>query len=96
MQIIRRNIVYIMFLCFVIMLVGLLFNDNVWFDETYTLALIRHSYVEMIDILKTDMHPPLYFVGLKFFVPYLAIISLLQKSFLPLVFLCFFCLAAVI
>lgn len=50
MQIIRRNIVYIIFLFFVIMLVGLLFNDNVWFDETYTLALIRHSYVEIIDI----------------------------------------------
>lgn len=67
MQIIRRNITYIIFLGFVIMLVGLLFNDNVWFDETYTLALIRHGYGEMIDILKSDMHPPLYFVGLKFF-----------------------------
>lgn len=67
MQIIRRNITYLIFLCFVIMLIGLLFNDNVWFDETYTLALIRHSYGEMIDILKSDMHPPLYFIGLKFF-----------------------------
>ncbi len=49
------------------MVSGLLFNDNVWFDETYTLALVRHSYGEMTDILRSDMHPPLYFAGLKLF-----------------------------
>ena len=46
---------------------GLIFNDNVWFDEAYTLALIRHDYGELLDILKTDMHPPLYFLSLKAF-----------------------------
>lgn len=46
---------------------GLLFNDNVWFDETYTLALIRHDFSEITDILRSDMHPPLYFAGLKLF-----------------------------
>lgn len=46
---------------------GLVFNDNVWFDEAYTLALIRHGYGEVLDILKTDMHPPLYFISLKAF-----------------------------
>ncbi len=38
-----------------------------WFDETYTLALIRHDYGDIIRILKSDMHPPLYFVSLKLF-----------------------------
>ncbi|MCH5202488.1 MAG: glycosyltransferase family 39 protein [Oscillospiraceae bacterium] len=45
----------------------LIFNDNIWFDESYTLALIQHSYPEIIEILKTDMHPPLYFLSLKLF-----------------------------
>ena len=47
--------------------VGLVFNSNVWFDEAYTISLIRHSYSEIIEILKTDMHPPLYFLSLKLF-----------------------------
>ena len=46
---------------------GLVFNDNVWFDEAYTLALIRHDYGGVLDILQTDMHPPLYFISLKAF-----------------------------
>ena len=46
---------------------GLVFNDTIWFDEAYTLALIRHDYGEVLDILKTDMHPPLYFISLKAF-----------------------------
>ena len=45
--------------------VALIFNDNIWFDEAYTLALIRHSFGDVIGILKTDMHPPLYFISLK-------------------------------
>lgn len=47
--------------------VALIFNDNIWFDEAYTLALIRHSFGDVIGILKTDMHPPLYFISLKAF-----------------------------
>lgn len=56
-------------LCLVIFLLsaGLLFSNNIWFDESYTCALIEHSYSDMISILKDDMHPPLYFVSLKFF-----------------------------
>lgn len=45
----------------------LIFNHNVWFDETYTLALIQHHYDDVIRILRSDMHPPLYFVTLKLF-----------------------------
>ena len=45
----------------------LIFNNNIWFDEAYTLALIKHSYGDIISILKSDMHPPLYFISLKAF-----------------------------
>ena len=29
---------------------GLVFNDTIWFDEAYTLALIRHDYGEVLDL----------------------------------------------
>ena len=45
----------------------LIFSGSVWFDEAYTLALIRHDYGTLLNILKTDMHPPLYFISLKAF-----------------------------
>ena len=45
----------------------LIFNDNIWFDEAYTLSLVRHDFSDLISILKTDMHPPLYFISLKLF-----------------------------
>ena len=47
--------------------VGLIFSKSIWFDESYTLALIRHDYLDIISILKDDMHPPLYFLCLKLF-----------------------------
>ncbi len=67
MKKIRKEMVYILLISLIIMSAGLLFNDNVWFDETYTLALIRHDVSEITDILRSDMHPPLYFAGLKLF-----------------------------
>lgn len=47
--------------------VCLIFNNDLWFDEAYTVSLIRHDFGDVIDILKTDMHPPLYFLSLKLF-----------------------------
>lgn len=47
--------------------ISLIFNGNLWFDEAYTLSLIQHNFSEIIEILKTDMHPPLYFISLKAF-----------------------------
>lgn len=41
---------------------------DIWIDEAYTKSLVRHSYVEIIQLIKNDFHPPLYFFGLKFFV----------------------------
>lgn len=63
----KRNIAYITLVFIVLLPFCLIFNDNIWFDESYTLALIQHSYPEIIKILKTDMHPPLYFLSLKLF-----------------------------
>ena len=63
----KLNIPYIALAFIAILPFCLIFNDNIWFDESYTLALIQHSYPDIIKIVKTDMHPPLYFLSLKLF-----------------------------
>lgn len=63
----RNNLQYIVFAILSLFSLSLIFNNNVWFDEAYTISLIQHNYSEIIEILKTDMHPPLYFISLKFF-----------------------------
>lgn len=40
---------------------------SIWFDETFTLGLIQHSYKELIYLTGRDVHPPLYYVLLKGF-----------------------------
>ena len=42
--------------------------SDIWIDEAFTKSLVRHSYGEIIQLIKNDFHPPLYFFGLKFFV----------------------------
>lgn len=63
----RNNLPYIVFAILSLFSLSLIFNNNVWFDEAYTLSLIQHNYAEVIKILETDMHPPLYFISLKAF-----------------------------
>lgn len=45
-----------------------LHNTVYWFDESYTAALIRYSYLDIWEITGTDVHPPLYYFMLKVFV----------------------------
>ena len=47
-----------------------LFNisfSDLWCDEIYTKSLINFHVPEMIAQFKNDLHPPLYFIGLKLF-----------------------------
>ena len=60
-----NHTVYIIFAVLSLFSLTLIFNDNIWFDEAYTLSLIQHNYSDIINILKSDMHPPLYFLSLK-------------------------------
>lgn len=43
------------------------FHSEVWFDEAYTMALIKHNYSEIIRIDMNDVHPVLYYLLLKLF-----------------------------
>ena len=62
-----NNLPYLIFAVLSLFSISLIFNHNIWFDEAYTLSLIQHDYADMIDILQSDMHPPLYFISLKLF-----------------------------
>ena len=66
---VNQNIWFI--LIFTFASIFYLFNINfsdLWIDEAFTKALVRHSYEEILQLIKNDFHPPLYFFGLKLFV----------------------------
>ena len=42
-------------------------NGNVWYDEAYTLEMIKHSFSEIAEITAADVHPPMYYYMLKIF-----------------------------
>lgn len=41
------------------------FHGNIWFDESYSMALASHTLPEIIAIGATDVHPVLYYVMLR-------------------------------
>ena len=43
------------------------FNNNIWFDESYTVGLVKHSLSEIIKISSADVHPPFYYIILKLY-----------------------------
>jgi hypothetical protein len=66
---VNQNIWFI--LIFIFASVFYLYNINfsdIWIDEAFTKALVRHSYGEITKLIKNDFHPPLYFFGIKLFV----------------------------
>lgn len=40
-------------------------SDNIWADEAYTFAMLRHSFGEIWTITAADVHPPLYYFAAK-------------------------------
>lgn len=42
-------------------------NTVYWFDESYSVSLIQHSFTEIWAITAQDVHPPLYYYMLKVF-----------------------------
>ncbi len=68
----KKNIGYhIAFIIFILagalLYSSLIFNNNVWYDEAYSLAMIGHSFSDICKITAADVHPPLYYFGLKVF-----------------------------
>lgn len=44
------------------------FSQRIWTDEAFSLMMITHSYPEMVLLTAADVHPPLYYLILKFVV----------------------------
>ena len=45
-----------------------LFPDNFWSDEIWSLKMLKLSFGEMLDKTAGDVHPPLFYIVLRFFV----------------------------
>lgn len=41
------------------------FHSNIWFDESYSVAIVNHSFSEIWTIGSYDVHPILYYWMLK-------------------------------
>lgn len=42
-------------------------HEDLWYDECYSAAMIRHSFIDICRITSGDSHPPLYYILLKAF-----------------------------
>lgn len=38
-----------------------IFHTNMWFDESYSIAIVRHSFAEIWNITSYDVHPVFYY-----------------------------------
>lgn len=41
------------------------FSSSIWFDETFSMALVQHSSSDIMLLTGQDVHPPLYYLMLK-------------------------------
>jgi len=55
----------IIFICGTVFLFIGLTSNSIWYDEAFTGALARHSFMDIIRISAGDNHPPLYFIITK-------------------------------
>lgn len=66
-----------------------IFHSNLWFDESYSVAIAKHSFSEIWSIGANDVHPILYYFVLHIvgMITNYNIIALRLVSFLPLAIL---------
>ncbi|MEG1705648.1 MAG: glycosyltransferase family 39 protein, partial [Clostridia bacterium] len=69
-----------------------IFNNNIWFDESYTVGLVNHNIIDLIKIAIADVHPVLYYILLRIFSIIFgnSIIILKLFSIIPIVLLAIF------
>ena len=37
------------------------FHEDIWFDESYSVAIAKHDFADIWKITGKDVHPPLYY-----------------------------------
>ena len=53
----------------------LCFSNDIWYDELFTVGMIKHSYGDLIAFTARDVHPPLYYCIVKFAVELCKLVS---------------------
>lgn len=61
-----KNIVMALAILGMILAIACSFNGSIWADEAYSLRITQYSYKEIITMCAADVHPPLYYMALKF------------------------------
>lgn len=97
------NICVIMLLVGIVLLIIFSFTKYFWSDEVFTFDLINKDFFEMIDGIKNDVHPVLYFILTKLFVEVTSVVFpnlnmiYIEKLFslLPMLFMIAICLTIV-
>lgn len=68
------------------------FHTNLWFDETYSVAIANHSFKEIIQIAGNDVHPVLYYILLKILSVIFSNNILVYRIFSVVGMFCFACI----
>lgn len=86
----KRKTVFLAGLCILesLLMLTLLFHKNIFMDEAFTIALSGHSYRDVIALTAADVHPPVYYLILKFLTGIFgtSLMAMHLVSFLPLLF----------
>lgn len=48
-----------------ILILSSAFFTELWYDESYTMGLVRHDFTQIVEIGSQDVHPILYYLMLK-------------------------------
>ena len=57
------------------------FFTELWYDESYTMGLVRHDFAQIVEIGSQDVHPILYYLMLKVFMVILGDSILVARLF---------------
>lgn len=56
------------------------FSTDIWGDEAFSLAIIQHPYSDIVKLTAADVHPPLYYLILKFCVELVGKVSAVSSA----------------
>ena len=63
----KRVLVYLAAVFAILLWIPLSITKNVAYDQAYTVAIVRHSFSEIITLCSYDVHSPLYYFIAKIF-----------------------------
>ncbi len=87
----KSAIYYAIILILGLISVSVIFNNNIWRDELFTIRALEADFAKMNDIISSDVHPPLYYYIARIFtsifgvsVPVLKMVSIIPMILLAI------------